>query len=160
MAANRKPASARQDKRTKRADLEVVPSGPGGGVERLVPKPKPKWLRQTVEAWEAFWTSDQARVVQPQHRPMAWRLFGMVDDQERAFRAYRKRPSVPGSQGQPATNPAFAEAMALERSIVALEDRIGLNPKAMANLGIGVGARRSRRFRSRSRSAHDSVDSR
>ncbi len=44
-----------------------------------------------------------------------------------------------GSTGQPVTNPAFAEAMALERACVVLEDRYGLSIKARASLSLSIG---------------------
>jgi hypothetical protein len=63
----------------------------------------------------------------------------MRDMQRRAWARYAKAPYVDGSQGQPVANPAFDEAMKLERAIVALEDRYGVSLKAFANLGVAVG---------------------
>lgn len=97
------------------------------------------WLKTTSDAWAAFWASDVAKVVTPEQTSAIRRLFDMKDVQFRAFERYRKQPYVDGSQGQPVTNPAFAEAMKLETAIVALEDRLGLTPKAQANLGIAIG---------------------
>jgi hypothetical protein len=63
----------------------------------------------------------------------------MRDMQRRAWARYVKQPYVDGSQGQLVANPAFDEAMKLERAIVALEDRYGISLKALANLGVSVG---------------------
>jgi hypothetical protein len=47
----------------------------------------------------------------------------MRDLQRRAWTRFHKEPYVDGSQGQPVQNPAFKEAMELERAVVAREDR-------------------------------------
>ena len=86
--------------------------------------------------------ADLANVMDPADTPVLQRLFGMRDAQARAMARWRKTPYIEGSQGRPVKNPAFDEGMVLERAIVALEDRIGLSPKARANLGIAIGQAR------------------
>ncbi len=107
-----------------------------------VPKPPPKLLKPIREAWDQFWASDLAQVVTDPDRPVVFRMFSLRNDQERALRRYRSNPYITGSQGQPVQNPAFQEAMALERQVLALEDRLGLSPKARAQLGIAIGEAR------------------
>lgn len=135
MAPPKKRSDLRQDNRDARA-LAVLPGG-----KRVIDAgpPHPHWLKATSDGWEAFWLSDVAQVVQLEQANAIRRLFDMRDVQARAFERYRKQPYVDGSQGQPVTNPAFAEAMKLETAVVALEDRLGLTPKAQANLGIAIG---------------------
>ena len=41
-----------------------------------------------------------------------------------------------GSQGQPVLNPALRAVTAFDTSILALEDRLGLTPRARLQLGI------------------------
>src|SRR5260370_25168112 len=66
----------------------------------------------------------------------------MRDEQLRAWRRHHTEPFILGSQGQPVQNPAFGEAMTLEKAIVTLEDRLGLSPKARATLGLKLGEAR------------------
>jgi hypothetical protein len=104
-----------------------------------VPAPSGRWLKASKEAWVDFWTSTVAGVVTTADMPGLLRLFEHRDLQARALSRYRRKPYVNGSTGQPVTNPAFGEAMKLESAAVALEDRLGLSPKARAALGIVFG---------------------
>lgn len=118
----------------KKNELKVLQGG-----QASHPAPLEGWAEETAASYEAFWGSEVANVVKAEHHHSILRLFEMRDLQARALRRYRDLPYVDGSMGQPVTNPAFAEATKLETQITALEDRLGLTPKAMANLGIAVG---------------------
>lgn len=138
MAPNRKPAHLRgprtgsHTKNPAVAELTLV--------EGFDPPPAlPSWLKPTKQSWDEFWSHPLAKTVEAVDVPALERLFTMRDMQSRAWRRYKKQPYIDGSQGQPVANPAFGEAMSLERAIVALEDRIGLTGKARANLGVALG---------------------
>ncbi len=135
MPANRKPAGQRQDNRPQRA---LAPVPVTAGEEGVEPAPR-GWLKATKTAWAAFWTSEVAGAVTPADRHGLLRLFRLRDMQLRAFNRYEKQPYVDGSMGQPVANPALADAMTLEKAVLALEDRLGLSPKARANLGLAFG---------------------
>jgi hypothetical protein len=138
MPARKKPADARVDNRPQRAALVALPSRAGGGGS-VAPTPSRSWLKTTKDAWAEFFASDRAAVLDAVTLPAFRRLFEMRDMQRRAWARYVKQPYVDGSQGQLVANPAFDEAMKLERAIVALEDRYGISLKALANLGVSVG---------------------
>jgi hypothetical protein len=133
MPAAKKQPGGRVDNRPQR-ELVVLP----GGLTS-VPDPDPKWLAETKREWVAVFGSAQAATLDGSTVPGIRRLFEMRDLQGRAWARYKKQPYVDGSQGQPVANPAFDEAMKLERAIVSLEDRYGLSLKALANLGVAVG---------------------
>lgn len=136
MPASRKSVDDRVDDRSQRG-LVVLPSS---GV--VVPEAEKGWLASTKVEWAEFFGSDQAQALDGSTVPGVRRLFEMRDLQSRAWVRYKKEPYVDGSQGQPVANPAFDEAMKLERAIVALEDRYGVSLKALANLGVAVGQAR------------------
>lgn len=135
---NRKPVEnlIDRDPRRKAPSLAVLPG------RELEVAPEAGWLKATKDGWVAFWSADLAGAIDGADVPVIRRLFGMRDVQARAFARWKKKPYVDGSQGQPVKNPAFDEAMVLERAIVQLEDRLGLSPKARANLGIAIGQAR------------------
>jgi hypothetical protein len=133
MPAPRKREGTRVDERPQRAPVVPV----AGRV--VAPPAATSWLKTTKQEWEALFSSDLGRTVDGTSLPGLMRLFEMRDLQRRAWIRYKRRPYVDGSQGQPVANPAFGEAMTLERAIVALEDRYGVSLKAMANLGVAVG---------------------
>ena len=137
MPANRKPAGQRQDNRPQRALVPVANPGFEGDV--VAPTPRPKWLKATKASWADYWSSQVAGAVQGSDMHEVFRLFDFRDDQGRALARWRKNPYVTGSQGQPVANPAFAESMALEKAIVALEDRLGCSVKSRASVGVDFG---------------------
>lgn len=67
------------------------------------------------------------------------RLFQLYDERDRAYRAIRAggRLGV-GSQGQTALAPLVKYIAQLDSSIVVLEDRLGLSPRARLQLGLAV----------------------
>lgn len=96
-----------------------------------------KPLPETVEAWGRLWASSVAQVMDPtSDREALVRWASLLDERERAFRAYRRKRLVEGSQGQPVVNPLWGVVAKCDAELRALEDRIGLSPKARLQLGI------------------------
>jgi phage terminase small subunit len=60
----------------------------------------------------------------------------MMDEKERALRAYKRQRLVKGPMGQPVVHPMLKVANDLEDRIVRAEDRFGLSPMARLKLGI------------------------
>lgn len=131
MPPKRKRADQVQDKR-------FVPVVIDGGKSDT-PDADPGWMQQTCDAWSTYWASNVAASLDGDEASVLRRLFDMRDRQARAWIRYDESPYVDGSKGQPVANPALADALSLERAILALEDRLGLSPKARANLGIAFG---------------------
>jgi P27 family predicted phage terminase small subunit len=103
------------------------------------PDPPAGLLAATKQAWERFWSSPLRALVTPADLPALQRLFCLYDEHDRAWRGYRRRRLVEGSQGQPVANPLFAMAMKLETEIRVLEDRFGCSPAARLRLAIHFG---------------------
>lgn len=142
MVAHRKPDGQRVHNPPSR-QLATVSQIAGTAPAAAGEHPPPMGLlKQTREQWDDFWDSDVSRVVGQHHLPALIRLFEMRDAQTRALRLYKKRPMVEGSMGQPVVNPSMGTVQALEKDIRALEDRLGLTPKAQASLGIQIGTAR------------------
>lgn len=142
MPQNRKPEGTRQDNAPSRA-LASVTQIAGRQPAADAPHPAPRGLlKQTHEQWEDFWQADSSQVIARHMLPAVYRLFELRDAQTRALRLYKRRPMTEGSMGQPVVNPAMGTVQALEKDIRALEDRLGLTPKAAANLGIQIGQAR------------------
>lgn len=97
-------------------------------------------LKVTVEAWDRLWSSDVVSVVdlKSDHEAVV-RWASLLDERERAFRAFRTERLVGGSQGQPVLNPLWTVVRTCDSELRALEDRIGLSPKARLQLGITYG---------------------
>lgn len=105
-----------------------------------VPEAPPGLLAATRKAWDEFWSSEVAAAVDASSDMGAVRrLFSLVDERERAIRAYRRARLVAGSKGQPVLSPMFGAIRVLDVAILALEDRFGLTPRARAALGISIG---------------------
>lgn len=97
-------------------------------------------LKATVEAWDRLWRSDVVTVVDLlSDLEAVIRWASLLDERERALRAFRRSRLVEGSQGQPVLNPLWAVVQSCDRELRALEDRIGLSPKARLQLGITYG---------------------
>ena len=134
----RKPVGTRQDERPSRQPASVTDITTRRLLARNHP-PKPGWLKEVREQWDVYWTTQVSALLAPHHVPALYRLFELRDAQGRALRIYKREPMVQGSQKQPVVNPAMATVQSLEKDIRALEDRLGLTPKAQASLGIKVG---------------------
>lgn len=145
MPSPRKPASQRQNHKTRDTVVELVP----GAVE--FPAADPKWVEATADEWELFWRDEELRsIVRPSQAPALRRLFDWRDklrlawDEAEALRdAVGTDHLVEGSMGQERANPLYelaakaeARALQIEGRIEALEDRFGLTPAAMLKLGV------------------------
>jgi len=97
------------------------------------------WLRQFRDAWVNFWRSDLASLVQPLDEVAARRLYALYDERERAWRAYRKRRFIAGSQRQPRLNPLGSFALQLDAQIGRVEKAFGIGPRSRAQLGLAIG---------------------
>lgn len=96
-----------------------------------------KPLLSTVAAWDRMWSSDVAGVVDLRSDlETVVRWVSLLDERERAFNAYRRCRMVEGSTGQAVLSPMWAVVKACDVELRALEDRIGLSPKARLQLGI------------------------
>jgi len=94
-------------------------------------------LAETTEAWNRLWASPVASVVDlASDREAVVRWASLLDERERAFRAFRRKRIVEGSNEQPVLNPLWGVVKACDSELRALEDRIGLSPKARLQLGI------------------------
>lgn len=94
-------------------------------------------LASTVEAWERLWSSDVAAVLElDSDMESVVRWLSLLDERERTFRAFRQKRMVEGSTGQPVLSPLWQVVQSCDRELRALEDRIGLSPRARLNLGI------------------------
>lgn len=105
------------------------------------PAPPKKLLRVTQEWWAAYWESGIAKATREEHMPVIRRLFIRYDERERAYRAVRAQGRVTqGSQGQLVAHPLLKYIDACDAEIRHLEDRLGLSPKAFAQLGSNFAA--------------------
>lgn len=94
-------------------------------------------LGSTVEAWDRLWRSDVVSVVDlGSDMEAVVRWASLLDERERALRAFRRKRLVEGSQGQAVLNPLWNVVRGCDGELRALEDRIGLSPKARLQLGI------------------------
>ena len=131
----KKPAARRQNRVTKTPEIELAPVA--GAITRATPKPPSGISAYLVDTWHEYWSSPLS-TVGDEHtkRASVTRLWQLYDLRDRHYEAYRKAPMVEGSQGQLVMNPMGRQLTTLEGQIVALEDRLGLNPKAQIALGI------------------------
>jgi hypothetical protein len=99
----------------------------------------------TKTGWAAVWVHPiMAAVDRSLHEPELRRLFDLRDEREIISAIVRASPVVEGSQGQERMHPLYARLSTVETELRNLEDRNGLNPKAMADLGISfAGAKKS-----------------
>ena len=129
------------DQRQRTNSLDI---GTPGGPPVEVPKPphpaRRKLLAETVQAWERFWRSELAGLVQPADEPALARLWHLYDTRARFERILLRSPFVPGSAGQTVVHPAAREIASLDGRILALEDRFGITPMGRLKLGLTFGA--------------------
>lgn len=109
------------------------------------PAPTKHWRAATKRGWAAVWTHPiMAAVDRALHEPELRRLFDLRDEREIIAAIVRASPVVEGSQGQERMHPLYARLSTVETELRNLEDRNGLNPKSMADLGISfAGAKKS-----------------
>lgn len=151
MGRPRKTPERRQNRATKDLDVvdaEVVELAPAGDND--VPEPDREWLAETKRQWYETLRSQLAGHYHETDMAALHRLFMWRDELTRARRsakAMRRQANsealVTGSKGQPVANPLFdvaasldAQALTIEGKVTALEDRLGLSPKARLGLGL------------------------
>lgn len=97
-------------------------------------------LASTKAIWRSFWRSALAQAVDPNTDTAAIvRLFTLLDERERAYRGFRRKRLMEGSQGQSVLNPLARAMNAFDPEIRQLEDRLGMTPRARLQLGITLG---------------------
>jgi hypothetical protein len=143
-AQPQKPAKQLQGHRSGRgrANVPHPEEVPANVVAMIpIPAPPPDLLVRTREAWDEFWQSDLARLVDRRNegRGIIYRYFALFDEWQRAYNAYRRRRVVKGSTGQPAQSPAFKNWMALEAAMAKLEREEGLTTKVRLLFGLQAG---------------------
>lgn len=132
-----KPTSRRQRRNVRPAI--VLPRGVESAAANL-PAPPRGLLATTVQQWTAYWSSPVGQLADPDtDMPAVMRLFSLYDERERAYRSFRKKRLVKGSQGQPVVNPAWRQVPIMDAEIRQLEDRLGLTPQARLKLGVTFG---------------------
>lgn len=160
MARPRKPPELRQNRATRdledvSTDAELVP-WPTPDLEVVdgdgPPTPDAEWLADTRRQWIDLWGSPLVSHLQATDMAELRRCFMWRDELARCRRRARtlrreaeREALVEGSKGQPVANPLFEvaagienQALAIERAAVALEDRLGLSPKARIGLGVST----------------------
>lgn len=101
-----------------------------------MPAPPDRLLKETRDQWEAYWNSDLAHAVKDPQRNGVGRLFKLYDERERSYRQVRQKGRlVKGSQGQLVASPLLRYIAQCDAEIRQIEDRLGLNPRAWAQLG-------------------------
>ena len=105
-----------------------------------IPFPPPGLLKRNRELWVECWTSDVGSVWDPKmDRKAVVRLFQLYDERDRAYRHLNKHGRFSaGSQGQLILSPSVKYVAMLDGPILALEDRLGLTPRARLQLGLAV----------------------
>lgn len=120
-------------------EFGVVPTRPTATIAPACPATLAgkEPLPETVQAWDRLWSSDVVGVVDLRSdMETVVRWASLLDERERSFRAFRRHRLVEGSKGQPTLNPMWDVVRACDTELRALEDRIGLSPKARLQLGI------------------------
>jgi P27 family predicted phage terminase small subunit len=123
----------------KPADRRQRRNKPPGVVLRttaLRPPAPDGLLKATRDRWHTYWVSELSHAVREPQVPIVERLFARYDERERAYRAVRKQGRVTKrSQGQLVAHPLLKYIDACDAEIRQLEDRLGLSPRSMAQLG-------------------------
>lgn len=102
----------------------------------VAPDPPEGLLKIWSDRWRRYWKSDVAQAAREVHLPIIERLFFRQDERERAYRTMRKQGRVTkGSQGQLVLHPLAKYIDACDAEIRQLEDRLGLSPRSMAQMG-------------------------
>jgi P27 family predicted phage terminase small subunit len=100
------------------------------------PEPPQGLLKIWTDRWRLYWKSELAQATRDAHLPLIERLFFRYDERERAYRTVRRHGRLSrGSQGQLVAHPLLKYIDACDAEIRQLEDRLGLSPKSMAQLG-------------------------
>lgn len=106
-------------------------------LAHVVPDPPKGLLRSSRALWDQLWSSPLARAWNRTTDQLAVEeLVRLVDERERAWRAYRRQRFVEGSRGQVRVNPVWTVVRDTTAQILQLSDRLGLTPRARLQLGI------------------------
>lgn len=128
----KKPADRRQNRITKDASVRLEVS-----TIASAPEPPDGIAPELVASWHEYWSSPLASATDAQSKLNAvTRLWQLYDLRDKHHAAYVVQPLVDGSQGQQVLNPLGRQLNSLESQILALEDRLGLNPKSQLQLGV------------------------
>lgn len=145
MPARKKPDSERQ-RRNKpgTADIRLVDDA-AFAIKPLPAKGANAFLKSTRDWWDDFWRQRELLLgLGTIDVHVVRRLAEVMDLRERARRSVKRSPLVEGSQGQPVENPLAKAMSRYDAEIRAIEDRLGLSPKARLSIGITFGqAKRS-----------------
>jgi P27 family predicted phage terminase small subunit len=142
MANPRKPSDKRQNRVTK--DVSgLVPIGhpQGQGLDsNPAPKPPVPVSAKVRRYWQAYWSSPVSQVVDPNVDAfLLVRWITYVDEWETATKTlHAEGMTVVGSTGQTVLHPLARLRASLETELSAIEQRLGLDPKSRALLGIAV----------------------
>lgn len=102
-----------------------------------VPAPPADILGTTRKSWNELWNSKLAGSFVDTDLPTLRRLYSLIDERERAYRAVKdKGRMVEGSQKQLVINPLLKQMSVYDTEIRQLEDRFGLSPASRLRLGI------------------------
>lgn len=116
----------------------------GGRMDKPPLPSNVRWLKVTMDGWDAYWDSELSASMRPKDVPALIRLFEMRNQHERMTRIVNKDPLIPGSQGQPVLNPAARLMTQLMAEIRQMEREFGLTPDAGSRLmGTAAKAQRS-----------------
>lgn len=108
---NPKPPGQRRRRNAGQAQWKKLPASGREGKPPSLPRKKPAWLKSTREWWARVWASPMATVWLNSDVDVLFRLAAMKD-------VVWRKPNSPSLHAQ----------------ITALEDRLGLTPKARRNL--------------------------
>lgn len=105
-----------------------------------MPEPNESWLPVTKDQWHTFWGSQIAgTMVDQAHIGPLFRYFDFVDEWHFLSTIFRNEPVTLGSAGQEVVNPLHKRMEHLEKQLVVLEDRFGMNPQALLSAGVKFG---------------------
>jgi len=143
----RKPSDKRQNRVTKDVGAGNVVAPGSGALSVLVPEPSTPVPKPPVPVsakarryWQAFWNSPLAQVIEPNVDAfLLVRWITYVDEWETCSATLRKEGmTVEGSTGQLVLHPLAKHRATVESSLSSIEQRLGLDPKSRALLGLAV----------------------
>ena len=132
------PVPKAPERRQRRNHRTLVPFT-SKKIEKTPAAPK-EFLAATQEAWNRFWKSQVGRVLDVEiDLPAVTRLHSLMDERERAYRAYRRKRMIRGSTGQPVVNPMIRVVHDCDKEIRQMEDRLGKTIRSRAQIGFVMG---------------------
>lgn len=99
----------------------------------------PPAIAQFRTEWETFWTSELGRQLGPEHAPAVRRWAELTIAYRSLLAKCLAEPSTSGSLKQPRANPLWDVMLKTEIAITRLEDRLGLSPRALAEIAETLG---------------------